>query len=74
VEHAVELYLDSHQPQRALRLAERHAKEMFDQARVQTLQMWTERLRQAGSESPVALRYLAVAYADLGQIAGPRTT
>jgi len=69
VEHAVELYLDSHQPQRALRLAERHAKQMFDQARVQTLQMWTERLRLAGAESPVALRYLAVAYADLGQIA-----
>ena len=69
VEHAVELYLDSRQAPRALRLAERHAKQMFDQARVQTLQMWTERLRQAGAESPVALRYLAVAYADLGQIA-----
>src|SRR3989304_4104488 len=69
VEHAGELYLAGRQAKRALRLAERHAKQMFDQARVQTLQMWTERLRQAGSESPVALRYLAVAYADLGQIA-----
>jgi hypothetical protein len=42
---------------------------MFDQARVQTLEMWTDRLREAGVESVVTLRYLAVAYADLGQIA-----
>ena len=69
IENAVELYLDSGQPQPALRLAERYAKEMFDQARVQTLEMWTDRLRGAGVESPVTLRYLAVAYADLGQIA-----
>jgi ATP/maltotriose-dependent transcriptional regulator MalT/DNA-binding SARP family transcriptional activator len=69
VENAVELYLDSGQPKAALRLAERYAKEMFDQARVQTLEMWTDRLRAAGIESPVTLRYLAVAYADLGQIA-----
>jgi len=69
IENAVELYLDSGQPQPALRLAERYAKEMFDQARVQTLQMWSDRLRDAGAESPVTLRYLAVAYADLGRIA-----
>jgi len=69
VELAVELYLDSGQPQAALRLAERHAKAMFDQARVQTLERWTERLAKSGVESPIALRYLAVAYADLGQIA-----
>src|SRR3970282_1138852 len=69
IENAVELYLDSGHPQPALRLAERYAKEMFDQARVQTLEMWTDRLRGAGVESPVTLRYLAVAYADLGQIA-----
>jgi DNA-binding SARP family transcriptional activator/ATP/maltotriose-dependent transcriptional regulator MalT len=69
IENAVELYLDGGQPLAALHLAERNAKEMFDQARVQTLQVWTDRLREAGVESPVTLRYLAVAYADLGQIA-----
>ncbi len=69
VEQSVALYLDAGQAIRAQRLAERYAKEMFDQARVRTLEMWAARLRQAGAESVVVLRYLAVAYADLGQIA-----
>jgi LuxR family maltose regulon positive regulatory protein len=73
VEQAVELYLDSGEARRALRLAERDAKVMFDLARVQTLQMWADRLRDAGLESPVTLRYLAVASADLGQIAQAET-
>ncbi|HMK09812.1 MAG TPA: BTAD domain-containing putative transcriptional regulator, partial [Anaerolineales bacterium] len=68
-ENAVELYLDGRQAPQALRLAELHAQEMFDQARVQTLEMWADQLRQVELESPVTLRYLAVAYADLGQIA-----
>jgi ATP/maltotriose-dependent transcriptional regulator MalT/DNA-binding SARP family transcriptional activator len=69
VDYAVELFLDSGQAAQARRLAERHAKQMFEQARVQTLQMWADRLQQAGTESAMVLRYLAVAYADLGRIA-----
>lgn len=73
VEQAVELYLDSREASRALRLAERNAKVMFDLARVQTLQTWADRLRDAGVESPITLRYLAVAFADLGRIAQAET-
>jgi ATP/maltotriose-dependent transcriptional regulator MalT/DNA-binding SARP family transcriptional activator len=73
VEYAVELFLDSGQAPHARRLAERHAEEMFDQARVQTLQMWSDRLSEGGAESPIVLRYLAIALADLGQIAEAET-
>jgi LuxR family maltose regulon positive regulatory protein len=59
-EQAVELYLEAGAPQKAARVAEKYASEMFTLGRWQTLRSWSERLGQ----SEVTIPWVEISYAQ----------
>jgi LuxR family maltose regulon positive regulatory protein len=58
-EQAIDLLLEADAEAKAAQLAERHAREMFETGRIQTLERWAKKLQVAHSKIPNLLLYLA---------------
>jgi ATP/maltotriose-dependent transcriptional regulator MalT/two-component SAPR family response regulator len=71
-EQAVDLLLEAGAESKAAQLAERHAREMFESGRIQTLARWAEKLQTDHNKIPNLLLYLAgdaINRGDLGDAA-----
>jgi LuxR family maltose regulon positive regulatory protein len=66
-EHAVELYFDATAAQNAASLAEKHAAQMFQIGRVQTLENWSHKIEEQETSAPRVFLYLAKALTDRGE-------
>ncbi len=68
IEHAVDLYIEAGSIRQATVLAERHARAMHDDGRVETLESWASRLRELEAAAPRVLLHLATVYYNQGKL------
>jgi len=66
IEQAVELYFNAGDPQRAARLAEKYAEDLYDRGRWRTLESWAEMMRDVDVAVPRVYLHLARQYLDQG--------
>lgn len=69
IDEAVDLYFESGQARKALRLIEQHASQTFHAGRFQTLERWQRQVESAGLKAPLLLLHLAGAHYDRGATA-----
>ena len=67
-EDAVELYFQVGATKRAAALIEKHAPQMYEMGRTQTLEAWARRLEDTGASAPGMYLYLAAIYTDKGDL------
>jgi len=67
-EDAVELYFQVGATKRAAALVEKHAPQMYEMGRTQTLETWAKRLEDTGASAPGTYLYLAAIYTDKGDL------
>jgi two-component SAPR family response regulator len=70
VEQAVELLLEAGSLSEAAKLAERHARALFEAGRIQTIERWVQRFRTEGTVVPSLTVELANSVRNRGDLAG----
>ncbi|KPK91730.1 MAG: hypothetical protein AMJ88_12765, partial [Anaerolineae bacterium SM23_ 63] len=73
-EDAVEMYLKAGAINRAAALVEKYAQGMFEAGRIQTLEIWGERIDEKRASAPGLCLFLATAYADKGYLGAAEET
>ena len=68
IEQAVELYFYAGDHQKAARLAERYAEDLYDRGRWRTLESWVEMMQEVDVAVPRVYLHLARQYLDQGNI------
>jgi len=68
IEQAVELYFNAGDQQKAARLAEKYAEDLYDRGRWRTLESWAEMMRDVDVAVPRVHLNLARQYLDQGNI------
>ena len=67
-EDAVELFFEVGATKRAAALVEKHAPQMYEMGRTQTLETWARRLEDTDASAPGMYLYLASIYNDKGDL------
>ncbi|MEE9512765.1 MAG: hypothetical protein V3V46_01700, partial [Anaerolineales bacterium] len=68
IEQAVELYFNAGDHQKAARLAEKYAEDLYDRGRWRTMESWVEMMRDVDVAVPRVHLHLARQYLDQGNI------
>jgi len=68
IEQAVELYFNAGDHQKAARLAEKYAEDLYDRGRWRTLESWVEMMQEVDAAVPRVYLQLARQYLDQGNI------
>jgi DNA-binding SARP family transcriptional activator len=68
IEQAVELYFNAGDHQKAARLAEKYAEDLYDRGRWRTLESWAEMMREVEAAIPRIYLHLSRQYLDQGSI------
>jgi LuxR family maltose regulon positive regulatory protein len=67
IEDAVQLYYEAGAPKQMTSLVSRHAWDLYERGRIQTLEVWIRQLDEVGGRTAIPHVFLASAYTERGQ-------